>query len=493
MMRVRLIAAGLVVWTGVVFLAWTVGLLLLPLDPDYTAGELLDHVVQWRESGILYSPLETAPYRVLNYPPAFLVLVRGLVELGASPAAAGRLLNTLAVLLLARVVFRDFRARGSSLGEAAVLTALLGTSFPVLYAAGQFHLETLAVALTAAGFVTMGGIPRHGPGARRGSAALAGALLALACLVKQSQVPLTLAVLLWNWRQRSRGAARLTVAYGLVGAVGCLAILAVFGGEAWRHMLTYSVGTYSLGNLGKQLLSHAVPWVGFGALGVWLGVRGGGDRSDPRWWYFAASGVWSLSAVREGSGYPYFLDWHVATLLWTGPWLARQVRELALARRRPGWVAGVLGVQMAGGTLGVAAVLGYHLATVRRTASELPALCAAVAPAPALTAAEPGIARVCGGRPAFHPFIVSSLIRRGLWHPAPLVGDLQAGRYASVVLPFNPDGGPRGVDAERWGDVLVEAMREGYTTSGQVGRWWVLEPARRAAERREAMGRGVGR
>lgn len=473
---ILLVATGLVAWTVAVFVAWTWGLWLSPLDPDYTAGELLDHVLSWRESGVLYPRLDTAPYRVLNYPPTFLVPVALLAGLGISPLAAGRLLNGAAVVLLAWILFRDFRARGATPREAAVLTALLGASFSVLYAAGQFHLETLAVALTAAGFVALDRTSAAGGGDNPRAAAYCGVLLALGCLVKQSQVPVSLAGLIWAWRHRPSSAAQVTGAYALTGAVGSAAILAAFGPEAWRHILTYSVGTYSLANLGKQLASHALPWAGFAGLGLWLGARSGADRSDPRWWYFAASGLWSLSAMRVGSGYPYFIDWHVATLLWIGPWVAGYLRGPTPEPGRPGWALPVLALQAVGGALGVAAILGYHLATVRNTAALLPDLCAEVAPASALTpASSPGLVRACGGRPALHPFIMSSLARQGLWDPSPLVEELRVGRYSKVILSFDPSHELGGVDAERWDTRFIESIRSAYVVKRMIGPWRVLE------------------
>ncbi|MBI4519935.1 MAG: hypothetical protein HY701_03810 [Gemmatimonadetes bacterium] len=473
---IRWVATGFVAWTVAVFVAWSGGLWLTPLDPEYTAGELLDHLMSWGESGILYPRLDTAPYRVLNYPPTFVALVALLAGLGIPPLAAGRVLNGVAILLLACVLLRDFRTRGATPREAAALTALLGTSFPALYAAGQFHLETLAVALTAAGFVALDRLSGAGRGDSPRAAALCGVLLALGCLVKQSQVPISLAGLIWAWRCRRSSAAQVTGAYALTGAVGSAAILAAFGPEAWRHMLTYSVGIYSLTNLAKQLASHALPWAGFASLGLWLGTRRGADRSDPRWWYFVASGLWSLSAIRVGSGYPYFLDWHVATLLWIGPWVAGYLRRPTAAPGRPGWALPVLALQAVGGALGIAAILGYHLTTVRNTAALLPDLCAEVAPAPALTpATSPGLVRACGGRPALHPFIMSSLARQGVWDPAPLVDELRAGRYPKVILSFDPSDEVRGVDAERWDPRFIESIRNTYVVKRVIGPWRVLE------------------
>src|SRR5262245_55800768 len=69
---------------------WTLGLLGLwmallffsPVDPNYTSGELLDHAYAWKETGLLYPSLQSAPYRVLNYPPLYLAATRWISHLG---------------------------------------------------------------------------------------------------------------------------------------------------------------------------------------------------------------------------------------------------------------------------------------------------------------------------------------------------------------------------------------------------------------------------
>ena len=67
---------------------------------------------------------------------------------------------------------------------------------------------------------------------------------------------------------------------GLVSESGMVDALAEIG----VALLLFTVGLeISLANLGKQLTSHALPWAVFGGLGIWLGLRRGADRSDPRW------------------------------------------------------------------------------------------------------------------------------------------------------------------------------------------------------------------
>ena len=54
-------------WLGAALALWSAALLTLPIDADYTSGELLDHLESWRETGVLYPPLGTLPpLRVLN-------------------------------------------------------------------------------------------------------------------------------------------------------------------------------------------------------------------------------------------------------------------------------------------------------------------------------------------------------------------------------------------------------------------------------------------
>ncbi len=238
-----------------VALVWSGLLLSLSVDPDYTAGELRDHFQAWREGGALYPALGIAPpLRVLNYPPLVFLLIRGVAGLGVPPLAAGRLVDALGLVAMAGAVAWWARARGAHGAVLAGTVGLLGASFPVLHGTGQFHIELWGAAGTVLGFALI-----DRASSWRG-AAFGGVALALACFAKQTQAVPAIVALAWSWWYRPREAASATVAFALTGAAGAAAITAAWGLEPWRHMVTYTVGTFSGANLAEQFVSHVAPW-----------------------------------------------------------------------------------------------------------------------------------------------------------------------------------------------------------------------------------------
>ena len=445
--------------------------MMLPIDPDYTAGELLDHLVSWRSSGVLYGDPTVAPYHVLNYPPTFLALARGVTALGAPPLVAGRLLGSAGILCALLVLWMWLRDEGLEAWSALAITALVATSFPFVYSTGQFHLEGFASAATVAGFW----LARR-PGRR--TPILAGILLAAACLIKQPQVVLSLVALAWVWKYRVRDRWLVLSGYVATGAVGTMLITAMFGREAWRQMITDTVGTFSLSQFGLQLTSHALPWAIFAVFAFRAAFRDAGRRRDIRCWYLVGSTLWIFSAARVGAAYPYFLDWQLAVMLWVGAALQDWTANDTATPRRFARVATVaLAAQIVVADLAVAAILGYDVRAARQTTDLLPSLCPLVPAAPALTPSEsPGLIRACGGRPALDPFIIADMTRRRLWDETPFVRDLDAGRYPVVIIPFDPRDGAHGVQSERWTNGVVDALSRSYATTSRIGGWRVLTP-----------------
>jgi len=474
-----LAAGSQLAWLAVAAAAWCLALAALPVDPDYTAGELLDHLASWRETGVLYPALgDGAPWRVLNYPPLALLAARVMAELGLPELAAGRAGNGLALLALLGAAAAWARARGARGAALAGTVGLLGASFPVLYAAGQFHIELWAVAFTVAGFALLD------RGSTRRSAALAGVALALACWSKQTQVVPAAVALAWAWRWRRVAALPATGAFALAGLLGAAGITAAWGLEPWRHMLAYTVGTYSLTNLGSQALSHALPWIVLLAF-VANTARSEGPpaRRDPLLWLWIGALAWSLSSARVGSSYAYFLDLHVATALWAGPRLFGG--GAASPSRAWRWI---LAVQLVAADVGTGAALGVNVARLREVERGLPAVCAALggrasdaAPSPAsVGAAEPlvlseevGVARACGRRVAAHPFIMASLAEQGRWDPAPLDAAFRAGDVPVALLAFDPREPALGAHGERWPPSLLRSFAQAPVVERAGAGFWV--------------------
>lgn len=441
-------------------------MLFFSLDPDYTAGELLDHLAGWRETGVLYPALGEGPtLRVLNYPPLTLLVARALAATGLPDLLAGRLSNALGVAALVCAVAWWARARGARGATLAGTVGLLGGSFAVLYGAGQFHVEMWGAAFTVAGFALLD----RGAGAR--GAMAAGVALGLACFAKQTQVVPALVALTWAWRYRRSLAGGATAAFAATGLVGSAALTAAWGWEPWRHMLTYTVGTFSLANLGFQFLSHAAPWAVLLAFTAWtLRRRSPSEEPDALGWFWVGSLIWSLSAARVGSGYPYFLDLHVATALWAGPRLFGGVG--------PGAWRWLLALQVLGADAGVGVALGTNLARLSTTEDLLPHLCPPVGPDAAsgapLLAEEAGIARACGRPAVLHPFIMTSLHRQGLWNGSVFEDSLAAGELGPAVLPFDPREEATGAHADRWSSGALAAFRNARAVEAHASAYWVV-------------------
>ncbi len=452
-------------WLVVVLAVWCGSLLALRLDPDYTAGELLDHLAAWRSGHALYPVLGTVPpFRVLNYPPLVLLLARGLSSLGVPELAAGRLVNDLGLVVLLAGVTWWIRARGARGAALVGAVGLLGASFPVLYAAGQLHIELWAEAGTVWGFALLD------RGRFRGAGALAGWALAAGCFAKQSQAVLSLVALAWAWSRRREVARAATTAFVLTGLVGAGAITLAWGPQAWKQMVTYTVGTYSLANLGQQMLSYLAPWIVLLAFAVrHAAVEGRRVWKDAAWWYWIGAFVWAFSAARRGSSYPYFLDLYLATTVWVGP------RLFGGAARRPSriWVVLLTG-QVVLADLGVAVAATVNLTRLERVQANLPPLCALLEDRGPVLAEEPGILRACGHAAMIDPFITTSLAHQGLWDPVPFERSIGRAPLDLAVLPFDPRVPVTGVHAERWTPGALAAFRTARVVRATPSGQWVL-------------------
>ncbi len=445
----------------IAFGAWAVFLFSMPFDPDYTSGELWDHVMSWMESGQLYPLIGEAPYRVMNYPPLFPWLVRGLMELGLSPLLAGRIINLAGFVLAIGVLYQWSRRVGTSQWGSFVIVSMTAASMPLLYSSGQFHIELLATAFSLLGLYHISQADR----AHR--IIIGGGLVVLAVFVKQTQVIGLIIALVWIWQYRRRFLPQAMLSVVLCGLLGIVVLTGLFGTAVWHHLVTYTVGTYSSWQLGKQLLFHLGPWLIFFLLGLLAGWNERGLRSDLRWWYFIGTSLWLLASARNGSGHQYFVEWSLATLIWVGPWLMRETAKT--------WVTILLGVQLITGDLAVAGLIRHHVHDLDATRVVLPSICQGIAGAQELIPSESaGIVRACGQRPALHPFIMTSLARRQLWDQRPFLDSLEQALYPRLLLPFDPALGPEGVNAERWTDEMIAVMRKSYRVSGQYHGWYVM-------------------
>ena len=466
-------------WLVAVCLVWSISLAFHPLDPGYTAGELLDHLQGWMETGKLYPSIESdGTLRVLNYPPMVLVLARFLAVLGIPPLLAGRLVNGIGVMLVLGVIGWWTQARGSDTAVSIGTLGLLGASVPFVYGTGQFRIEMWAVL----GTVMAWALVDRGKTGR--AVFWAGILLAMSCFAKQTQVVPSLVVFVWTWKYRPTALRSVLVGYLGAGISGFAAITFMWGLEPWRHIVMYTTGTYSMMNLGWQFLSHVGPWVPLFALAAYSVLRGRpGARSDPVWWYWCGALAWSFSAARSGSASAYFLDLHLATVMLVGPVLfgagrlhpgadqaALKVPKTRCRRLLP-WI---LAVQVVGADMGVATVAWINLSRVSDLSGELTSICSEFPGSGPALVEEAGIARACGHPALLHPFIMTSLSRRGLWNATDFETALSAGEFGTALIDFDPKQPVTGAHLDRWTGPVLNAFRAAPTQTAYPGGVWAV-------------------
>lgn len=478
-------ARGRVAWLaaawGVVLLGgWTLWVARQPLDPDYTSGELRDHLTAWAGGERLYPPLGAQPpLRVLNYPPLALLVARAFLVGGASPLAAGRLATTAGLVVLLAGVAWWVRARGARPTAMAGTLGILAGSFPLLYASGQFHVEPWASAGMLWGAALLDRALAEGDRlssvAMRRTALLAGALLAVGIFAKQTAVVPALVILGWTVRHRRAAAPAALAGLLACGVAGAAALTAVWGLEPWRHLVLYTVGTPELANLGRQLLRYVAPWAVFLA---WSGVAIARHRdrsvADLVPVLVATTALWSLSAVRSGASFGYFLDLQLLVAVWVGPSL--------FSATGPRWpngdacsprMAALLLAQLLAATVGTTVALGLNVMRRIDQAPAVAATCARVAGSPTLFE-EAGLARACGMRGWLHPFIMASLARQGRWDPAPVERRLAEGFWQGAVLPFDPRRPVPEPHRDRWTPGMLQAFRRAPLIAPLgAGRWLV--------------------
>lgn len=431
--------------------AWAWVVFHSPWNPDYTAGELYDAFLAWQEKGRLYFPLGEEPFRVLNYPPLFFYLTKGLAFLlPFDPLQAGRMVSLASAILGFVGLYAWLRRRGLSDAHSLSLVAFSATSFPLLYPIPQFHLQWTAVALSLWGLFFL---------ERRTSLSTLGAalLLILACFAKQTQVISWGIGLVWIFFQNRRQAALFIAASFAAGALLARYCQWQFGAELWVQIFTYTVGTFSLSQLAREIGMHVGPWAGFFALALWKLRKSGLEKRQIAGFYFLGQSLWLLSSAREGASYQYFMEWSLALLLWLGPWLVESLPRPARL---------LLDLQYFAGAAGVGLLLFFHAGQIRALQKDLPEICSALAGSRSYVLADdPGLVRACGKVPALQPFIFNNLAKKRLWEGKRLAERIQGKSYDFILLPFDPRSTS---ETERWAPEAIQAIRENYS---EIKRW----------------------
>ncbi len=350
------------------------------------------------------------------------------------------------------------------------MIALLGTSFPVFYNIGQWSLQWPAVAFSLLGLYLI-----QNPN-KKTELILGAFFCAIACFVKQTQVVPIFIGFFWLFKNHRRNSFWFLFVVVSIGGVGALFLQYYFGEEIWKHLIIYTVGSFSFSALLKQLSLHLLPWVVFFSFGIWLGIKNKEEHKDLRWWYFIGTTFSLLSSARLGASHQYFLEWTLATLLWFGPSI---LPFLTLQRRV---VRGVVKIfsflllfQIFAADLGVATFLLHHIKSLKESEKDLPKICSSLKEAELIPSGDPGLIRACNKIPALQPFIMTNLARKKLWDQTLFLNQLFNGNYPLILLPFDLEKEIKGVNNERWTDEMISAMRENFQIKNEINEWRIYQ------------------
>ncbi len=433
-------------------------------NPDYTSGEIYDHYLAWNEGFSLYSTLGTEPFRVLNYPPLYFYAVKLFTQIFTVPALlAGRIISLLSAVFSLILLGQWCRKLGLSKTQNLGLIALCATSFPLLYPLPQFHLQWLAVLLSFSG-IYLASFKKMFP------LFLGAVLLSLGCFTKQTQVITAFIVFLWLMTHSLPKSAWFLFCFGGV-SFGIFKYFELqFGSEMIKHLVTYTVGSFSWIQLLRQIFFHLLPWIGFLIFAFWKARISTPKRKDIIWFYFLGQTFWLLSSAREGASYQYFMEWSLATLLWIAP---------ALFQQTPPWLVRLLKVQYIGGVIGVSLLLSYHSSYLIRLNNSLHEICSSIQNTNHfILSDDPGLVRACGQTPAIQPFIFNNLAQKGLWNEEILKSHIQRKSYDYVLFPFDIQ---NTFETERWSKQILLMIRENYSEEKKIGNFYILKAIKPAS------------
>jgi hypothetical protein len=457
--RVAWAASGLALAAAAVQYAfYAVAAIRFPFGLDYSEGLIWQQAL-WLGTAHLYGDIARFPFLVCEYPPLYLVALRGVALSGIGMLQAGRGISVASTLvacaLLGFLVRRMCRvscgpAAASAAGVIAGLLPL--TLLPVLSWSVLMRVDMLALALTLAG-IFCACVSFRRPAAIY---AAVGFFVA-AAFTKQIYVAGAVAMF-FVCLVRSPGSTLRAYAGGAV--VG----LALLGGLEWatqgrflRHILVYTADTVDP----SAALRQTALWVGaypvYAGLTVtacvlfwrhFLGLGRGGvrglvrDREDGAWLvfltlYLLLTSVMLVAAGKTGASRNYFIEWMCCWCLWIG-WLA----GLVLSRRDGRGTLAVLIpalilLQLLPVTLGMSGMRAEQFSAQRR--ADWGALLARVRGIKGPLLSDDMVLTIESGREVgLEPGVLLELARLGVWDERRLTERLRAHYFAAVITAYDP-------------------------------------------------------
>jgi hypothetical protein len=220
----------------------------VPVELDYGEGPLMWQVQHVMERGSAYGPLETGPLVIWNYPPAYLLVVRGVWKVQGDLLWSGRLVSFVSGLsvefLLAAIIYGFLPRRFGRL----VRLCAAGTGLLFLCTeAAVLWLPLMRVDLLGLLATYLGLFLFLSAGQRPWRAYLGFGCFFVAAYVKQTYLAAPLACFLATLVVAPKRALRLGLMLVISGAaVFWLGMVWTNGGFA-RHLILYNVHRFSVG------------------------------------------------------------------------------------------------------------------------------------------------------------------------------------------------------------------------------------------------------
>src|SRR5712691_4030843 len=442
---------------AVVYVQFAAQLAGFPFDLDQ--GEGYDAWSAWLVNlgQLPYSNNAEFPYYSSNYPPLWSYLVSIPMAWVGPGLASARLVSTIAALGVAGVLgLAAQRISGRSL--AGVLAAGFFLASPYV-----FHTTPLARVNSLALLAAVSGLTLLDRPTRLrvvlGSLALAAALF-----TKPTALDAALAGVLAVLLRQPRLGLLATGIVATAGVAGLASLMLLTRGAFWLNVVTGNANPFDAAQLSAYLSNfstlHCVLLAMAAAECVWMLRR---KCWSPWALYAIASGVAALGVGKWGAGESYFLGAIAATSVLSAAWVARFLDSAPAMRLRYALGAALLIQAFLLSHAGVSAALpwlpdrGPQSLFLGRTptfddqqAAQLISTEIRAAHGPALSE-DPSFAVVAGQPLIGNATHLRNLYQAGLWDPSPMVSDLQAHRYAIVIL-----------DAELYPEPVLAAIGQFY-------------------------------
>lgn len=443
-----------------------------PYPLDYGEGPVLDQVLHLAHGEAIYrTTISTPPYTVTTYPPLFLLLQVPFARVAGLALWYGRVISIVSLVLAA--VFLGLTLFHLSRDPlAAAISSLLMFAIPYYVNLSVLdRVDTLALALSWGGLSILVRWPD-----RHWGLTMAGLFFSAAVFTQQTYLLVApVAAIAWLLQtQRTRRAVELLAVTIIACAFLYVGMNTMTGGGFAYNLMTLTTNPWSYPLVAGKLIEIGFNtfFMGLIALAFFIG-----ERLDipTRTWpfvlpYFLAALMVSLIVGKTGPSDQTMFQLAAALCLASGA---------ALAWMKNHWARTVLLVLL---SLQVSALVSWTKTEYQPTFANKIASRAEIAKmndiirgadGPILADEYMGLLPLAGERLYYEPFEFSQLSQAGLWKPAPLIRDVTAKKFSTILIYFPSD---FRITQSRWSDQLIRTISAAYNHTQTLADTLVFTP-----------------